>query len=294
MEEPRRDPTGPTLPLTILVASGPYMMDNDEKLDFGPFERLLNFAFDQCPQVLILMGPFVDAEHSLIKGGKLNVFPEELFHREFVRRICVLTGRLPTLKVILLPSTRDLMADNVLPQPPYPLEVMMVESLGGIFRVPNPAWLTINGTSIGLCSSDVLLPLGMEEFFKVATTTTSLDNTNHNHTDRMGRLCGYLYNQASFYPLYPAPIGTNIDYNLLPSLEFSNPPDILITVSQLRFFAKSIDDSNNGDSNSNSSKSTLFINPGQFCRKQAVGTAAFITLTDQHHSKDKRVDFYQF
>ena len=251
----------------MMVACGPFTMDSDgDKLDFEAFEKLLNLVYDQRPNLLILMGPFIDAEHSAIRKGRLNTPPTEIFQRDFLGRIKMVTSRVTTLQVIMVSSTRDLIADNIYPQPPLCISDS-TPNIPGVTYVSNPAIITVNGVNISISSSDVLLPLGMEEYHRDA-----------NNADRMQRLCSYLHSQASFFPLHPAPNGTNIDYGLLSDLELDVAPDVWLSSSQLRYFAKEF----NG---------TLHVNSGQFCRRQARGTAAFLTI---NNTGDKRVDFYQF
>ena len=245
----------------MIVAAGPFCMESS-KLEFTAFERLLNFVYEQRPTLLILMGPFVDVENVLISTGSVSMAPEQLLEREFLGRLKMLTGRLHSLKVVLIPSTRDLTADPILPQPPYSLKERLSEN---VICAPNPAVFTVNGLTIGACSSDILLPIGAAEFNRGPTTG-----------DRLLRIATYLEQQNSFYPLHPAPLASNIDYNCLSDLE--HPPlDIHLSVSQLRCFARQ-------------TLQTLFVNPGQFCRKQAMGTLALLTLVNNQ----KRVEFYQF
>lgn len=257
----------PREPLSMIVAAGPFTLDDPgaARLDMAPFERLLNFAFERRPHILLLLGPFIDADNSLFKTTGAPSTPEELFLCEFIGRIRLLTSRLPHLRVLIVPSVRDLIADPVFPQPPLSPELAAEQA--SILLLPNPATLAINGTHIALSSSDVLLPLGVEEHCRV------------HGGDRMQRLCSYLLQQDSFWPLHPAPPGANIDYTVLPLLALGRTPDLLLVSSQLRYFARNVEDT------------TLAVNPGQFCRKQAPGTAALVTISPRG---DRGVDFYQF
>lgn len=257
MPAARPPPSG----FSLLLAAGPFT--TGDALDFEPFEALLNFAHERQPAVLVLMGPFVDAAHAMARAGQMASLPEELFKRAFAGRIAVLAARLPLMRVVLLPAQADLVADPIFPQPALGDE--LVAGVAGAVLVPNPAVLTVNGVTIALCSSDVLLPLGTEEFARAASV------------DRISRLCSYLLQQGSFYPLHPAPAGTNIDYTHLEHLDLPRRPDLFLTPSQLRCFAKDVD-------------GCVFVNPGQFCRRKATGTAALIAVG----TAGTRVDFYQF
>lgn len=252
---------------SMVFAAGPFTLDDPTaaRLDMGPFERLLNFAFERRPHVLLLLGPFVDADNSLLRAGKVQSTPEEFFLREFIGRIRLLTSRLSHLRVLIIPATRDLVADPVFPQPAFTPE--LIADQPNILLLPNPATLTLNGLHLAVSSSDVLLPLGVEEHCRI------------HGSDRMHRLSSYLLQQDSFWPLHPAPPGANIDYNLLSSLALGHLPDIVLLSSQLRYFVRSLDET------------ALVVNAGQFCRKQAHGTASVLTVSS---CGEKRVDFYQF
>lgn len=63
--------------LSVLMASGPFTMDAD--LAYEPLHDVLAYARDQRPDVLVLMGPFVEAEHRMVVGGELLQTYEEFF-----------------------------------------------------------------------------------------------------------------------------------------------------------------------------------------------------------------------
>ena len=62
-------------------------------------------------------------------------------------------------------------------------------------------------------------------------------------SDRMGRLAGHLLNQHNFYPLHPPSEELNVDYpNFIKHGFFRQKPDILLLPSDLRYFAKNVQD----------------------------------------------------
>ena len=89
----------------------------------------------------------------------------------------------------------------------------------------------------------------------------------------------------------PTAHSANLDYSMLEELEFPFTPDVLISPSALGAFARSIEDA-----------SLCCINPGQFCRKTCLGTAALLSFNppkqagpeDSNISNRLRVDFIQF
>lgn len=64
----------------MAVAVGPFTTSED--LEFAPLAELLSTCCASPPDVLLLMGPFVDVEHGLISNGSLDVTFEELFETQ--------------------------------------------------------------------------------------------------------------------------------------------------------------------------------------------------------------------
>ncbi len=64
---------------SLVVAAGPF--SSSEDLEYVPLAALLDYCAAQAPppDVLLLLGPFVDAEHPLVKGGLLDESFEELY-----------------------------------------------------------------------------------------------------------------------------------------------------------------------------------------------------------------------
>ena len=64
--------------MSVLLAAGPLTAAGS--LAFEPLEELLEAAATgRAPDALILMGPFVDVEHSAVADGSLPVTFEQLF-----------------------------------------------------------------------------------------------------------------------------------------------------------------------------------------------------------------------
>ena len=91
--------------------------------------------------------------------------------------------------------------------------------------------------------------------------------------------------------MLPAAQSANLDFSLLDQLEFPFTPDLIISPSSLGAFARVID----------STSGTVCINPGYFCRKNGLGTAALFSFNPPKLvgeldlvSERLRVDFLQF
>ena len=67
--------------LSVIVAAGPYTVSDD--LSYEPLQELLQTCHDSQPDVLILIGPFVDADHPLVASGSC----EEPFEGIFTSKV---------------------------------------------------------------------------------------------------------------------------------------------------------------------------------------------------------------
>lgn len=63
-------PSGLTEPLNLLIVSGPYTQTDD--LTYEPLHDVLTCCKENRPDVLIMIGPFVDANHGMIVDGLLS------------------------------------------------------------------------------------------------------------------------------------------------------------------------------------------------------------------------------
>ena len=70
--------------LSIVVAAGPFS-SKDNAL-YEPLQALLEQCKEQLPDVLVLLGPFVDAEHPLVQAGML----EDSFQDVFAAQVLLL------------------------------------------------------------------------------------------------------------------------------------------------------------------------------------------------------------
>lgn len=239
----------------MIICSGPFFCSESPK-EFTLFERLLNFVYEQRPQVFLLIGPFIPPSPV---GSDVTTYPEELFQRELVARLRVLTSRTPNLRLLVVPSKDDLLADPVFPQPAYPSQLFPPDPT--ILLLPNPALVSINGIILGISSHDPLAALAGVEFHRGTS-----------HVDPLQRICNHLTQQANHCPRQPCAPGVNLDFNLLGALELPSPlPHLLILSSHMRCFAKP-------------SNGTTIINPGLL----SAGSLAHVKMT----ATGKRIEFY--
>jgi DNA polymerase alpha subunit B len=73
--------------LSMVVATGPFTLTDD--CSYEPLGDLLKGLQRSPPQVLLLVGPFVDEEHPAVAGGLLNLTYQQLFQQQVRMQIRV-------------------------------------------------------------------------------------------------------------------------------------------------------------------------------------------------------------
>eukprot|EP00053_Salpingoeca_punica_P011715 m.104425 g.104425 ORF g.104425 m.104425 type:complete len:664 (-) comp15756_c0_seq2:1515-3506(-) len=224
----------------LIVASGPYTADSD--LSYAPLDDLLEVIGREKPDAVILMGPFVDAEHSIIKTGQVDVTYEELFKNITSRIIDNIRLASSHTEIVFVPSLRDVHHDCVYPQPPLVIDTRDDEK---VHMFSNPCTFMIKEMLVAVNATDILMDLTQKEFGR--------------GSDRLGRLVNHLFEQQSFYPLYPPAPGVNIDFERIDYLNMAVTPDIMIVPSDVNRFVKNV----NG---------CLAVNPGRLTKHNTGGT----------------------
>jgi DNA polymerase alpha subunit B len=254
-------------PLNMLVASGPYTMDTD--LSFAPLQALLNRAEEHKADVLILTGPFLDLEHPLLASGDFEdhlpantkIQPDratliDVFRILISQPIQNLAKAVPTITIILVPSTRDAISKHVSwPQDRFPKQQLGLPKQVQV--VTNPITLSINEMIIGTSSQDVLSEMRRENVHHAGKGQAFSD-------DFMARLASNVIEQRHFFPVFPPQgrenlpkpaavpgevpeagaeerlaVGASLDLGYLKLGEWLNVrPDMLILPSVLNPFAK--------------------------------------------------------
>ncbi|GAA5880712.1 hypothetical protein JCM16303_004322 [Sporobolomyces ruberrimus] len=264
-------------PMSVIVAAGPYTVESD--LDYEPLDDFLSLVKEEKPDVLIMLGPFIDASHPLIVAGDVEEFPVELFRSRISSKLVSLLGVSPRTQVLLIPHGRDLTNVHVA----YPQAPFKKEDLGlpkAVRMLPNPTSFEINEVSFGLTSVDVFWSLKTQEFYKRCPDAepvpegTNIDPLAKDINQRAGR---HLLRQRSFYPIFPSPPATkrldglNLDITHYDLVKMTTGPDILIAPSMQKAFIRTVD-------------SVILINPSYLVREGSqAGTFARLTI----HPLDK-------
>uniref|UniRef100_A0A5B7C235 DNA polymerase alpha subunit B n=1 Tax=Davidia involucrata TaxID=16924 RepID=A0A5B7C235_DAVIN len=261
----------PMLPeLSLIIAAGPFT--TTDNLLFEPLTELLAYARRKQPQLLILLGPFVDSEHPEIKKGTVNRTFDEIFHLEILGRLQDYVEYMGSAaRVILMPSIRDANHDFVFPQPAFNIHPPNLKHQ--ITSLTNPGTFSANEVKIGCCTMDILKHLSGDEISR-----NPPGGTKH----RLSTLANHILSQHSFYPLYPPIEGTPLDFSLAPeALQISSIPDILILPSDLAHFVRllSLGERNEGEEQ----VKCICVNPGRLARGEGGG---FFVELNYHGSPD--------
>lgn len=248
--------------LSVIVAAGPFT--TTDNLLFEPLKELLAYATRKPPQLLILLGPFVDSEHPEIQKATCDRSFDEVFYQEIIRRLRDHVEYMgSSSRVLLVPSIRDANHDHVFPQPPFDLNPDMKDQ---ITSLTNPGIFDANEVKVGCCSVDVIKHLSGEEISKNLTDRSS--------GARLSRLATHIISQRSFYPLYPPAESVPLDFSIAPeALDISSIPNLLILPSDLTPFLKVLSLNN---SEEQEHVNCLCVNPGRLAK--GIGGGTFVEL----------------
>jgi DNA polymerase alpha subunit B len=172
LDTPESDPSN-VRPLTVLIASGPYT--TDQNLDFTPLHTFLDGAASTCADSIILLGPFLDAEHPCIRTGDFDIpthlsSPDQatmtdVFRHYISSALQSFSQRAPTCNVILVPNLRDAHHHHAsFPQDKFIKKDLGLGPAGKMVQcVTNPMTLSMNEFIVGMSSLDILDMLRREE-----------------------------------------------------------------------------------------------------------------------------------
>ncbi|CAK9809011.1 DNA polymerase alpha subunit B [Anthophora plagiata] len=215
--------------ITIYVAVGPFTpFDN---LNYQPLWDLIECVAEDEPDILILIGPFVEYTHPEIKKGTLKDTFHDFFEQIVAKILQHLQGK--STQVVLVPSNRDAHHDAIFPTPEF---VMNANKLGSnvanLHSMSDPCTINVEGLQIGITSVDTLRHLGQQEV------------SNTSGMDRLGRLANHVLSQTTFYPLYPPFPGLNLDTTLWRKYAcFEHQPHIMILPSDVKHYCKVVNES---------------------------------------------------
>ncbi|KAI9326691.1 DNA polymerase alpha/epsilon subunit B-domain-containing protein [Zopfochytrium polystomum] len=171
-------------PVNMIIAAGPFTYAGN--LLYEPLRQLAKVVRRDSPDVVILLGPFVDKSHSMT-GQSPNGVPAgstaQIFRNILKPLFDDILAAREGIKLVLMPSTRSRESEWVaFPQPPIGAGLdeadqrkrraqLSLDSFGPngsnnsrVFLAPNPVQLTVNEVFITLSNADVMRHFGQYEY----------------------------------------------------------------------------------------------------------------------------------
>mmetsp|Transcript_98020 Transcript_98020/g.204456 ORF Transcript_98020/g.204456 Transcript_98020/m.204456 type:complete len:651 (-) Transcript_98020:411-2363(-) len=261
--------------LHAVVVAGPYC--SADSLDYSPLRQALEHAVQTRPQVLFMLGPFVDANNRKIAQGEVtlpgnnkqdNVCSFEDIYSEVVlpilrKGIHDLKRVSPQTEVLVVPSLEEVLNFHPMPQPP--LDATLGHALGsqkleplsklGVRFVPNPAHLSVGGLRVSVTSGDALSSV---------LRSGLVLRPQEKPVEQAFRL---LLQQRSLFPVLPRD-PAQVSEARAAALDFptNEVPDIILFPSA------------NGANGGHFVDNRLFVNPGPLCKPTVAGTFAEIVV----------------
>ncbi|CAA0841486.1 DNA polymerase alpha 2 [Striga hermonthica] len=210
-----------------IVAAGPFT--TSDNLLFEPLTELLAYARRKQPQLLVLLGPFIDSDHPELSKGTVDQTFDEMFHLQILEKLQDYVECMGSVaRVILMPSIRDAHHDFVFPQ--VHILVFCVKLNADFYLTRNNVICYNTDVNVACCTVDILKHLSAEEICR---------NPPGESKQRLANLAKHILSQQSFYPLYPPAKEVPLDFSFAEkALRFSLTPDILILPSDLAPFVK--------------------------------------------------------
>lgn len=240
------------MPIMSIVACGPFTLKNSLAYHNSPLKDLVNAIRQNQPDIVILCGPFISEDNDLVKNNQCDKPFEDYFHRilqsfeQDAVQVC------KGLRIVLVPSTKDIHHDKVFPQLPY-----AVSESSTTLCLPNPAQFSINGVTFAVGTADFVQHSVRQEIHRQPKDAP--------RTNRLASLARHCIHQQSMYPLYPAHESICMDYMQEELLSMKCTPDVLILPSLLRHYAEI-----------NQKDGVLYMNPGLLTKGASGGTYGII------------------
>ena len=260
-------------PYALYCMNGPYFPKDN--IDLSIFNNVIKQVVNKNPHFFIVNGPFFSSENEKVKWGVQDTEEGMLEIINILKQEFKETRT----KILICPGISDNENFYPLPQPPF-------DKINNKFQKTK---IGKNNAEIIFISNPQVFPLN-EAFIGIANFDTIKDiiyNSVHSPLlNTVDKACKMILLQKNFYPILPNTLQQNyennteriitVDLSQYKYLNFDNyetPPDIIITNSVLKNFAKKIG-------------GTVFINCGSFCKGKNYGEMAKITLHKASESND--------
>ncbi|KYN01294.1 PREDICTED: DNA polymerase alpha subunit B [Cyphomyrmex costatus] len=212
--------------LNIFIAAGSFTPSSN--MHYQALWDLMEKVASDEPNVLILIGPFLEYTHPEIQDNIIKDTHHELFEKILIK---IMESTRRNTQVILVASNRDVHQEPIFPTPHYTIfNRKLLQNYSNLRLMPDPCILDIAGLKIGITSVDVIKHIGKEEISNVSG-------------DRLSRLADHVLSQTCFYPVYPPFEDLNVDTELWEKYAFfDQQPHLLVLPSDMRCYCKVIND----------------------------------------------------
>ena len=252
-------------PYAIYYMNGPYF--SKDNIDFSVFNNVIEKVVYKNPHYFIINGPLFSTENEKVKFGEFNTEDGMLDIIKYLKEKFINTRT----KILICPGISDNENFYPLPQPPFDkVNEAFLDSNkeSKIIFISNPQIFTLNEAYIGVANFDAIKDI----------IFNSIHSPEINTVDKA---CEMILYQKNFYPILPNTLPQTSDNNQinqerivtvdLSQYKYMNfdkcesPPDIILTNSVMKTFAKKI-------------HGTVFVNCGSFLKGKNYGESAKITL----------------
>ncbi|KAJ0405835.1 hypothetical protein ATCC90586_001698 [Pythium insidiosum] len=167
---------GSARPVRVVTACGPFTTTSN--IGYLPLNDLLQVVKEQSPDVLVLVGPFIDSAHNSFQEGLVEfegmmLSFEDIFVFNVMTKLDTVLESNKQLQIVLVPSLRDAHHQFVFPQPPFNKK-KACEALSSpdhatrVHMMPNPCSFSINGIVFGVSAVDIVMHLSSNELHRQA------------------------------------------------------------------------------------------------------------------------------
>lgn len=214
-----RAPTNLTSDLSLVMAAGPYTAKDD--LQYEKLSGLLAYCKTNCPDVLILTGPFGDMTNPLF--NTIMETYEEFFERMVID---IMSSVSTNTEVLIVSHHDDLVSMFVYPTLPYGI---VSANFPNLSFLPDPCVITINGLEIGITTADIINDLSEAE------------ESSDPMGDKIQRAFNYMFHHRTFYPLFPPAENLALDVNSLATVgNLPRVPNMMICPGNLESYIKEV------------------------------------------------------
>jgi len=251
--------------LQVMVAAGPFTSKTSVEFNGSPLHELAKVVAMKRPSVVVLIGPFTDADNDQVKGGQLHCTLYALFEHLLSGFMAFVAQNDFEGTVLVVPSTKDVHHLTAFPQEAYVMTPVLAQYAQKLRMVSNPCEVSINNVTFGLCAENFIFDcarMGLQRGIK----------------DRLLGIMACCLDQQSFYPQTPANPKVRMDMSKHRGLYMHEKLDVLVMPSNLKQFAKCYEGTG-----------TVCVNSGFLTRGNTGGSYALISVLQ---ANDYRVEDY--